>query len=172
MKGEHPLLFVDPLSLSAFAPYGDVLGSQRRDAGESINAGTTQKITAQAPDLTRAGGQPSLHVYRARAQTLPLDLTLLECHQLGSQTFVPLGDASFVVVVALSMPGRTAPDLNTIKAFWVDGHHAVTLSPGTWHHPLLALRDADFVVLERAAATVDCVIHPLTPPITLQARSL
>ena len=172
MGARATTLLIDPLSVSAVGRYGDVLGSQRTGTGQWINAGTTLKITAQAPELTQADGQPSLHIYRTRAQALPLALNLLECHRLGSQTFVPLGNASFVVVVALSVPGEDEPDLTSLKAFWVDGCHAVTLSAGTWHHPLIALEDGDFVVLERAAPEVDCLIHPLTPAITLQARAL
>jgi len=172
-----PPLYINPLSRAAFEAYGDVLGGEHPQAATLINAGTTQKFTAQAPNLTGAGGAPSLHLYRSKAQALPLEIRLLECHQFGSQTFVPLGNASFVVVVARGLAGSNAPDpktpdLETLAAFWVDGQHAVTLNAGTWHHSLIALADSDFVVLERAGPSVDCLLHHLEQPLTLKARSL
>jgi len=176
-----PLLYINPLSRAAFAAYGDVLGGDHTGVkGELINAGTTQKFSAQAPNLTGAGGEPSLHLYRSKAQSLPLKIEVLECHQFGSQTFVPLGGLPFIVVVAQSQANAQAsaqantqvPDLHTLSAFWVDGQHAVTLHAGTWHHSLIALHDSDFVVLERAGPVVDCLLHRLDQPLTLKTRSL
>jgi len=168
-------VFIDPITLAAFAPYGDVLGSHEVGAGVagvSINAGTTLKITGETPSLTAQGGEPSIHVYRTKAQALPLDLAMLECHRYGSQTFVPLANLPFVVVVARNQPESHQPDLGTLKAFWVDGHFAVTIRAGTWHHPLISTHDGDLVVIERAAADIDCLIEPLKPPVRLKPRSL
>jgi ureidoglycolate lyase len=174
-------LLIDPLTREAFAPYGEVLGGGATPEGVLINAGTTLKINVAAPVLTTRDGQPGLFVYRTQAQALPLSLSMLECHQYGSQTFVPLADLSFVVVVACSLSAATShatphpdpsPDLSTLRAFWVDGHQGVTIAPGTWHHPLISLHDGELVVLERVAAQGDCVTHPLLPPVTLKARAL
>jgi len=167
-------LSIDPITCEAFAPYGDVLGGGQTPVGVLINAGTTLKINTLDPELTAQDGQPKLFVYRTQAQALPLTLSLLECHQLGSQTFVPLADLSFVVVVACSASDTVAPqpDLSTLRAFWVDGHQGVTLAPGTWHHPLISLHDGELVVLERAAQKTDCLIQALSPAVTLKARPL
>jgi ureidoglycolate lyase len=167
-------LSIDPLTREAFAPYGDVLGGGQTPAGVLINAGTTLKIDAVDPVLSAHDGHPKLFVYRTQAQALPLKLSMLECHQLGSQTFVPLADLSFVVVVARSASDTASPqpDLSTLRAFWVDGHQGVTLAPGTWHHPLISLHDGELVVLERAALQTDCLIQPLLTAVTLKARAL
>lgn len=180
-KASPLTLPIDPLTREAFAPYGDVLGGGQTPAGVSINAGTTLKIAAASLALTARGGEPRLFVYRTQAQSLPLVLSMLECHQHGSQTFVPLADLSFVVVVARCFAAigsndtandTARPDLSTLRAFWVDGHQGVTLAPGTWHHPLISLHDGELVVLERAAPDVDCLTHPLSPMVTLKARAL
>jgi ureidoglycolate lyase len=68
----------------------------------------------------------------------------MERHALGSQTFVPLGERRFVIVVA---PAGEAP-----------------ITPGTRHHALLAVDAGDFVVIERAAAAVDCDACRLQEP--------
>jgi len=93
-------LWIDPITPKAFADYGQVLGGGSAQAGVSINAGTTLKLAAADLALTAHGGEPGLFIYRTVAQALPLSLTLLECHQFGSQTFMPLANLSFVVVVA------------------------------------------------------------------------
>ena len=172
--GAPEALSIDPLTREAFAHYGDVLGGGHTPTGVLINAGTTLKINAVDPVLSAQDGHPKLFVYRTQAQALPLILSMLECHQLGSRTFVPLADLSFVVVVARSASDTASPqpDLSTLRAFWVDGHQGVTLAPGTWHHPLISLHDGELVVLERAGAKPDCLIQALSPVVTLKARAL
>ena len=167
---------------SAFQSIQDALGSESYDsdlvefrlAGGTYRADTFNGFNTLDPELTAQDGQPKLFVYRTQAQALPLTLSMLECHQLGSQTFVPLADLSFVVVVACSASDTVAPqpDLSTLRAFWVDGHQGVTLAPGTWHHPLISLHDGELVVLERAAQKTDCLIQALSPAVTLKARPL
>ncbi|HEY7803201.1 MAG TPA: ureidoglycolate lyase [Orrella sp.] len=175
-------MHIEPLSRSAFAKYGDVIGGHMPTEGVSINQGTTHKFATEALALTAQdsdedggvsqSGQGQAFLYRASAQPLPLTLHELECHQLGSQTFVPLAGVSFVVVVALSDAAGQSPNLQTLRAFWVDGNHAITLRAGTWPHGLIAMEDGDFVVIERVAKQVDCQTIKLEPAIELKAYEL
>jgi len=147
-------LVLRPITSEAFAPYGDLVTSAGRD-GRSINAGTSVRVEMPEPDVFGDGGRPSLSVFRARAVRLPFEVRELERHRLGSQTFLPLGGRPFVVVVAL---GADSPDPDTIAAFRVDGDCGVAFRRGVWHHPLLALDDGDFAVIERRGADVDCEV--------------
>jgi ureidoglycolate lyase len=169
-------IHVQPLTPASFAPYGDILGGTLT-SGVFINAGTSERIALGDPDLDRAQGHASLNLYRARANRLPFIARELERHCLGSQSFIPLKSVPFVVIVALgdpavcshgpqgeSLPG-VAPLEDTIAAFWVDGSCGVTFRPGTWHHPLLAQQDGDFIVLERKSAIIDCEIKTLVQPV-------
>ena len=159
------------LSATAFAPYGSVLGGAV-SSGLFINAGTSEKIALPDPDLSQAGGQASLNLYRAKANPLPFVARELERHVLGSQSFIPLAGVPFVVVVALGDPtfqGRQ-PLESSLAAFWLDGSCGVSFHPGTWHHPLLAQQAGDFVVLERKALEVDCEIKPLQELVQILAR--
>ena len=171
-------LTVQPITPENFAPYGDILGGSIT-SGVFINAGTSERVPLGAPDLTQASGQAALNLYRARANPLPFTATELERHCFGSQSFIPLKGVSFVVIVALgdhavssvgpagqSIPGAV-PRENTIAAFWIDGSCGVTFKPGTWHHPLLAQQDGDFVVLERKGPVIDCEIKSLLEPIQI-----
>ena len=164
------LLPLQTLTPEAFAPYGDVLGGTV-GAGVLINAGTTEKIALGSPDLLQEQGKPALNLYRAKPNLLPFTALELERHCLGSQSFIPLSGVPFVVIVALGDASvndeglsGAAPREDTLAAFWVDGSCGVTFKPGTWHHPLLAQRAGDFVVLERQGAAVDCEIKKLAEP--------
>jgi ureidoglycolate lyase len=152
-------LVLRPLTPETFAAYGDVVTSLGR-TGSRINTGTSLRVEMPEPDVLAQGGRPSLNVFRAKAVQFPIEVRELERHRLGSQTFLPLGGTSFVVVVAL---GDEQPDVQTMAAFQADGTCGVTLRRGVWHHPLLALRDGDFAVLQRGSAKVDCEVASVLP---------
>ncbi len=160
------ILTAQPLTAAAFAPYGEVISSAGR-AGRAINAGTSLRVEMGDPDILDAGGRPSLSVFRAQAIALPFAARMLERHRLGSQTFLPLAGTRYVVLVAL---GADAPDLATLQAFMAGAGMGITLRRDVWHHPLMALAEGEFAVLERAGPVVDCEIVDLPDaPWTIQA---
>ena len=166
------VLHIEPLSRSSFASYGDVIGGHMATDGSPINQGTTTKFASETLSLAAQDGQGLAFLYRAKGQSLPLTLRELERHRYGSQTFVPMGGVNFVVVVAQSDTTGQAPDMSTLRAFWVDGNHAITLRAGTWHHGLIAMTDGDFVVIERVASQVDCDTVAIEPLMTLKPYAL
>lgn len=150
-----------------FAPYGRLWPLDAPGAGRPINDGTTRRLDLPAGlDLQRAGGSPVLAVFHAQAQALDTPRRLLERHRLGSQSFVPLAPARWVVLVAR---GEDRPDPATLAAFALDGGWGLTLAPGTWHHALVALEAAPFLVLERAGpgGAEDCELAHLAVPVVL-----
>ena len=150
----HNTLSVQPLSAATFAPFGTVVEVPAGATGRPINGGTSQRFDLLADmALAAEGGRPVLALFRAQARRFPHAVNELERHALGSQTFVPLGQRRFVLVVA---PAAAEPDLGALAAFITDGAQGVVLAPGTWHHALLAVDAGDFVVVERAAQAVDC----------------
>ncbi|KQP16104.1 ureidoglycolate lyase [Pseudorhodoferax sp. Leaf265] len=150
----HNTLSVQPLTAAAFAPFGTVIAVPAGAPGRPINGGTSQRFDLLADmALSAEGGRPMLALFRAQARRFPHAVDELERHALGSQTFVPLGQRRFVLVVA---PAAPEPDLGALAAFMTDGAQGVVLAPGTWHHALLAVDAGDFVVVERAAQAVDC----------------
>jgi ureidoglycolate lyase len=150
----HNTLSAQPLTAAAFAPFGTVIAVPADAPGRPINGGTSQRFDLLADmALSAEGGRPMLALFRAQARRFPHAVDELERHALGSQTFVPLGQRRFVLVVA---PAAPEPDLGAMAAFMTDGAQGVVLAPGTWHHALLAVDAGDFVVVERAAQAVDC----------------
>jgi len=163
MKPERRTLPVEPLTRAAFVSYGEVIETAGV-AAEAINAGTSQKFANLARVLV-AGEDPSadavlapsagtaaiaaIGIYRAQPRLLPMQLLELERHPLGSQAFVPLRPARYVVVVAAKgdepMPER-------VRAFLATSQQGVSLRAGIWHHALLVLdHETDFLVVERAS---------------------
>lgn len=162
-------LHAQVITPDGFAPYGWVAQSQGR-TGRPINGGSSLRIDEGMGELslTAAQGRPCLTLFRAQAQDPRGPWRELERHRLGTQTFVPLGGARCLVLVAL---GEQAPDPATLAAFVVSGDQAVTLREGTWHHGLISLQDADFLVIERMAALADCELSTLEQPVCVAGAS-
>lgn len=158
------LLSLRPIAAAAFAPYG-WLAPAEGVTGRPINEGSSQRIEGDGElQLTADGGTPCLAMFRASPRDPHGPWQVLERHRLGSQTFVPMDGAAYVVLVAL---GEEAPDEGTLAAFTVAGHQAVTLRAGTWHHGLIAPQGGDFVVIERRGAEVDCELARLEVAVVL-----
>jgi ureidoglycolate lyase len=160
MNTEKTLSILDcqPLTEQAFSPYGEVL-NLFAPANKTINQGTSGRLDLPGGlDLANDEGQAVLAVFHAQAQNPEGPCHMLERHQHGSQTFVPLTGARCRLLVAL---GQDQPDLGTLKCFEVSGQQGFTLHKGTWHHPLMALDNGAFLVLERKGLTEDCEIHSL-----------
>ncbi len=144
---------IRPIDAAEFEPYG-WLADGDGATGRPINDGTSQRIDDVGElHLAADGGTPCLALFRAQARDPHGPWQVLERHRLGTQSFVPMGGAPYVVLVAL---GDALPDEDTLAAFAVAGHQAVTLRVGTWHHGLIAPQGGDFIVIERRGAEVDC----------------
>ncbi len=144
-------LVVQPLSAEAFAAFGEVIapGSARR--AYPINAGTAQRFDDLARiDVAAEAGRPTLGIVHARPRALPFEVRMLERHPLGSQAWIPLAGARYLVVVARDPSSQPV-------AFLAARGEGVNYARGTWHHPLIALdAAADFLVLDRAGPGDNC----------------
>ena len=162
-----------PLTAEAFAAFGQVIAADTAAQRYAINEGTAERFHDLARiDTTRAGGRPVLSLFRATPRPLPLQVKLMERHQLGSQAFMPLGCLRFLVLVA---PPGPAPTTHDLRCFIASPGQGVNFDAGTWHHPLIALDGGgDFLVIDRAAAegAPDCEEAPLPgPPVWLHLSS-
>jgi len=142
-------LHAEQLTAEAFRPFGDVVDRRALGPTLAINGGTAQRLH----DLTRIdvarGGHAAISVVRAQARTLPFRIECMERHLRGSQAWLPLGGARWIVVV--SAPGRR-PAGPSLRAFVASDVQGVNYRRGTWHHPLVALgADAEFLVVDRVA---------------------
>ncbi len=146
-------LVIEPLTRSAFAPFGDVI--ELEGARQiPINLGTTMRYHDLAHiDVADAGGRPLVNVFRGEPRRLPFEVTMLERHPLGSQAFIPLSAQPYLVVVA---PAGVL-DADKIRAFVTRGWQGVNYAKGVWHHPLIALEvQSDFLVVDRGGEGHNC----------------
>jgi ureidoglycolate lyase len=160
-----PTLLVEPLTQAAFAPFGEVIEPANAQAVHSINDGTALRFDALARiDVAGAGAYPVISLFRAQPRSLPFTVSTLERHPLGSQAFMPLGPAPYLVVVAAD--AETPP-----RAFLAQAGQGVNFHRGTWHHPLLALeRESDFLVVDRAGEGENCEEMALREKWTIEPK--
>jgi ureidoglycolate lyase len=154
MRTLHP----EPLTAAAFAPFGDVIelpGAKQMP----INAGTTIRFHDLAQvDVLAEGGRTLINLFRAQPRDVPVRLSLMERHPLGSQAFLPLAEAPYLVVVAEDDHGRPG----ALRAFVSSGWQGVNYARNVWHHPLLALGAVrDFIVVDRGGTGVNLEEFPL-----------
>ncbi len=130
----------EPLTATAFAPYGDVLDA----TGDFrlINAGLCQRHHDRAR-LDFGDGRAGVSIFSAQPRALPYTFDLIERHPDGSQAFVPMTQHPFLVIVA-SDPQATP------QAFITNGTQGINLHRGTWHGVLTPLHAPGlFAVIDR-----------------------
>ena len=113
-----------------------------------------------------ADGRVRVSVARCRSATkLPYRFDMVERHPLGSQAFVPLAPARFVVVVA---PPAESVEPSDLQAFVTNGRQGVNYLRGTWHMPLIAFEAGqEFLVIDRAGDKPNCDEHVLDESVLL-----
>lgn len=138
------ILPVHPLTREAFAPYGDVIGTDPSTM-RLINDGTTERFHRLA--LIEAEGDGAIiSIFRGQPRSFPYKLGMMERHPQGSQSFFPLSNRPFLVAVSDNLGGEPGVP----KVFLVPGDQGVNYRRHIWHHPLMALGDAcDFLVVDR-----------------------
>ncbi|MBY6160105.1 ureidoglycolate lyase [Mameliella alba] len=133
-----------PLTPAAFAPFGDVIDCTG-EPDKIINQGLCGRFHDRAR-LDFADGRAGISLFRAQPRSLPLRLDMMERHPEGSQAFIPMTMAAFLVVVAEdagNTPGHP-------RAFLTASGQAVNFHRGTWHGVLTPLSEPGlFAVVDR-----------------------
>ncbi|WP_159567678.1 ureidoglycolate lyase [Budvicia diplopodorum] len=150
-------LQVLPLNQASFAAYGDVIETADNDFFH-INNGKVERYH----DLTKIEilqqDRTLLSINRAKPAELPIIVSELEKHPLGSQAFIPMNGEQFIVIVA---NGDEAPELDTLRAFITNGRQGINYHRNVWHHPLFAWQtETDFLTVDRGGAD-NCVVVAL-----------
>lgn len=145
-------ILIEPLTPEAFAPFGQVI--QIEGAHHyPINQGKTERFHDLARiELGGVHARPLISIFRGQPYALPLSLTLVERHPLGSQAFYPLQPRPFLVIVAPDKGG--VPDRP--RAFRTAIGQGVNIAMHTWHGVLTALDEvSDFLVVDRGGDGVN-----------------
>ena len=152
---------IRPLTAEAFAPFGQVISTENA-AHYPINAGMTERFhDLAAIELAGDNPRPLISIFRGQPYALPLPLTLVERHPLGSQAFMPLADADWLVIVAPDESG--AP--GTPIPFRPAPGQGVNIARNVWHGVLTPLtRPADFLVIDRGGDGVNLEEYTYSEP--------
>ena len=140
-------LLVRPLTKSAFAPFGDLIEADPA-AMRLINGGTTERFHALGhAEALGEGAEVIINLFRGQPRMLPYTVDMMERHPLGSQSFHPLQNRPWLVVVAEDEAGRPGVP----QVFLAHGDQGINYRANTWHHPLMALEEtSDFLVIDRS----------------------
>lgn len=160
---------VEPLSVEAFEPFGDVVSAGLR-AGLSANQGTATRFDWCTELVNaRAQAKANVSVFRSVAKALPFTLKLLEHHPYSTQAFLPMVCTRYLVCVAPTVDG--GPDVRGLRAFLCQPGQGINYRVGVWHHPIIALEsDADFVMVAFEDGTRDdCIVKTLDAPVIIEA---
>ncbi len=156
----------EKLTATAFAPFGDVIEISPDAANEPINGGTTKRFDIAKATVSGTNAGVIISMARATPFDLPLELKMVERHPHGSQAFVPVSPARFLVVVAPDEGGRPG----TPRAFLAAPGQGINYHQGTWHGVLTALdQQTDFIIVDRKGDEDNCEIFDFPEPWRIEA---
>lgn len=148
-------LRIAPLTPEAFAPFGDVI-TLKESADKRINQGRCQRHHDLAQLDFGPQGRAGISLFNSELCELPLKLDMVERHPDGSQAFIPMSDASFLVVVAEDKDGK--PD--HLRAFRTGQGQGVNYHRNIWHGVLMPLTGTGlFAVVDRMGDTPNLDEH-------------
>lgn len=148
------LIIAQPLQAEAFSDFGQVIETGSHP-DTVINQGNCARFHDLA-DLDFSDGRAGISVFSAKPCALPLRLTMMERHPLGSQAFIPLDKHAFLVIAAPDeggIPGKPS-------AFLTNGKQGVNYDRNTWHGVLTPLAgNGLFAVVDRIGAGINLQEH-------------
>ena len=147
-----------PINKSNFLKYGEVITTEQIKPIK-INNGYAQRFDGIANlDTKNQNGETTISIFSALKRTFPMKIDMMEKHPLGSQAFIPMKETTFLCLVA---PEGEKPDLNKIESFIIPPGIGINYKPGTWHFPLIATEDMNFLVVDRKGSGNNLVIENL-----------
>ena len=113
----------------------------------SINDGYAKRFDGIANlDTLKENGETTISIFSALKRTFPMNIDMMEQHPLGSQAFIPMKETTFLSLVA---PNADKPDISKVEAFIIPPGLGINYKTGTWHFPLIATEDMNFLVIDR-----------------------
>lgn len=145
-----------PLTKGDFAPFGAVIETPGA-THYPINAGRCIRHHDLAPVELDADGRALVSIFVSQPVALPYDLSLMERHPLGSQAFMPLQPAPFLVIAAADEDGAPGQP----QAFVTAPGQGVSFGRNVWHGVLTPLGgpEARFLVVDRGGPGVNLQEH-------------
>lgn len=157
----------EKLTKESFSPFGDVLEPEgdridNKDFLKHGYANMSDDVPIERVDnfdvldywgqIANISQEPMRFGY-LRPKKRALEVSWLERHVKGTQTFIPIGGNESIITVGKANNNNdpeALPILTSIKAFYLKGDKGVNLSPGTWHWTPFPINSiSDFIILVR-----------------------
>ena len=139
---------IEQLDINIFSRFGHIIQKKNALEFRSINQGTTTRYhNISKLNLESNNGNSSISVFSGSPRDLPIEIKIMEKHPIASQSFLPIQDYDWLIVVCEEK--NELPDLSTLRCFHVDGDTGITYNKNIWHHPLLVKKKQDFWVVDR-----------------------
>jgi ureidoglycolate lyase len=140
----------EPLRADAFAPFGDVIECVGVP-DKIINQGLCGRFHDRAR-MDFGDGQAGISLFNATPRSFPYTLDMMERHPDGSQAFIPMTQAPFLVIVASDEDGKpSAP-----RAFVTKSGQAINYHRNIWHGVCAPLHAPGlFTVVDRIGGSGD-----------------
>ena len=139
-----------------FQKFGDLI-SVKKTKPININNGYAKRFDNLCRINTSSKkGKTIMSIFSAKKRKFPMNIKMMEKHPLGSQAFVPMNEATFLVFVA---PKGKRPNTKKIESFIVPKQTGINYKPGIWHFPLISTKNMNFLVIDRKGIGNNLVIH-------------
>ena len=139
-----------------FSKYGDLISSNGINPMD-INVGYAKRFDNLANiDTSKDEGKTIISIFSSLKRAFPMKIDMMEKHPLGSQTFMPMKETTFICFVA---PEGQFPEVNKIESFIIPPKSGINYKPGIWHFPLISTEDTDFLVIDRKGSGENLIIH-------------
>lgn len=158
-------LTIQPLTQEAFASFGQVIEANPASM-RHINGGTTERYHALAEaEAVGEDARVIINIFRGSPRAFPYTVDMMERHPFGSQSFSPLDNRPWLVIVAEDEGGKPGRP----QVFRAGGRQGVNYRRNVWHHPLIAVGAvSDFLVVDRLGGGVNLEEFFLETPFTIE----
>ena len=141
-----------------FSKFGQLIDTSKKNP-ININDGYAKRFDGIANlDTSKDNGEATISIFSALKRTFPMNIDMMEQHPLGSQAFIPMKETTFLSFVA---PNADKPNLDKVEAFIIPPGLGVNYKTGTWHFPLIATEDMNFLVVDRKGSGDNLKIQKL-----------
>ena len=135
-----------PINKENFSKFGELVTTEGLKSIDINNGYAKRFEEAVKLDTLQDRGETTISIFSALKRTFPMKIDMMEQHPLGSQSFIPMKETTFLVLVT---PKSDKPDLNKIESFVIPPGVGINYKSGTWHFPLISTEDMNFLVIDR-----------------------
>lgn len=150
------LIYIQPLTLDRFRPYGWLLGQNIRLDG-SIPAFSDAGLDFWHEHIFDPGVNGETEVLSVNYRNRQREVSALEVHRLTQQAIIPLTGEIIQVLAFSGQDG--SPAIESMSAFRVRVGEAICMRAGCWHTTRVDVPEVRCLMLTRRSTTIDLAAY-------------